>query len=87
MPNHFILAFVEKNQRTLSSYDRHKKFALYQAAGVPEYWLMNYWDKTVECFILAEGSYTLAGIYRLGDTIVSPQLSGFEIAIETIFNF
>lgn len=67
------------------SYDRDKKFLVYQAAGVPEYWLVNYWQKTVELFTLTKGAYTLAAKYQLGDTVVSQQLAGFKIAVKTIF--
>ncbi len=70
-----------------ASYDRQKKFKVYQAAGVPEYWLVDYQAKTVEVFVLVDGAYQLADLYQTGQTITSPQLSGFAIAVETIFNF
>jgi Uma2 family endonuclease len=69
------------------NYDRETKFNLYQEAGVSEYWLVDYQAKTVEVFTLVEGDYTLAGKYTVGDTLVSGQLEGFKIAVETIFNF
>jgi Uma2 family endonuclease len=70
-----------------ANYDREQKFKIYQEAGVPEYWLVNYWDKTVEVFVLAEGTYMLLGKYEAGQTIVSEQLIGFEISVNTIFKF
>ena len=68
-------------------YDRNKKFAVYQAAGVPEYWLINYLDKIVEIFVLIEDAYTLAATYQPGDTLTSRQLPGFKVTVETLFNF
>ena len=53
------------------SYDRQDKFEVYQEVGVPEYWLVDYRNQTVEVFILTEGAYTLSGKYEMGDTVVS----------------
>ena len=69
------------------SHDRDRKFSVYQEAGVPEYWLVNYWEKIVERFILNEGVYTLAAQYRMGDIVASEQLAGFKVAVQTIFSF
>ncbi len=69
------------------SHDRDRKFSVYQAAGVPEYWLANYWEKTVEVFILTGGVYTLGAKYQMGETVVAEQLTGFNVAVKTIFNF
>lgn len=68
-----------------ASYDRDKKFTVYQAAGVPEYWLVSYWQKTVELFSLTEGAYVLVDKYGMGETIASQQLAGFKIVVKTIF--
>jgi Uma2 family endonuclease len=68
-------------------YDRETKFEVYQKAGVPEYWLVDYQKRVIEVFILVDGIYTLLGQYKMGDQLTSKQLPGFEIAIDTIFNF
>lgn len=68
-------------------YDRIKKFEIYQAAGVPEYWLVNYWEKTIEVFVLREAAYTLLGKFEVGDTVVSEQLAGFQVEVGSIFDF
>jgi len=68
-------------------YDRETKFEVYQKAGVPEYWLVDYQHRIVEIFILTEGFYTLLGQYQMGDQLMSKQLPGFEIAVDVIFNF
>jgi Uma2 family endonuclease len=70
-----------------ASYDRETKFKLYQAAGVPEYWLVDYEAKTIEIFNLAQGIYTLTGKYTGSDTAASTRLPGFEVVVGTLFNF
>lgn len=78
---------VEILSPSTASYDRETKFKLYQAAGVSEYWLVNYHDKTIEIYTLAEGVYLSTGHYTLGDEAASAQLTGFKIAVQSIFNF
>lgn len=67
------------------SYDRNLKFTLYQKVGVPEYWLVDYGAKTVEVFILVENAYQLVGKYARGDVAASRQLSGFKVAVDSLF--
>jgi len=67
-------------------YDRNTKFKLYEAAGIPEYWIVDYRQRTVEVFILQDGAYTLeAGILREGDAARSRALVGFEVAVSDVF--
>jgi Uma2 family endonuclease len=70
-----------------ASYDRETKFKVYQDAGVPEYWLVDYEAKTVEVFTLVEGVYTLAGKYTGDDVFSSTQLAGFKVTVDSLFNF
>jgi Uma2 family endonuclease len=70
-----------------ASYDRETKFKIYQDAGVPEYWLVDYEAKTVEVFTLIEGVYTLAGKYTGDDVVSSTQLAGFKVTVDSLFNF
>jgi Uma2 family endonuclease len=70
-----------------ANYDRETKFKVYQEAGIPEYWLVDYQRKTVEVFSLSEGVYTLLGKYKVGDTVTSKELSGFKVPVKNIFNF
>jgi Uma2 family endonuclease len=70
-----------------TAYDRETKFKVYEAAGVPEYWLVDYQVKTVEVFILVEAAFRLHGQYGLGDTVTSAVLAGFDLAVERIFDF
>ena len=78
---------IEILSPSTANYDRKDKFEVYQAAGVPEYWLVDYNSKSVEIFILTEGHYALSGKYQIDDTVTSEQLPGFAIPLKTIFNF
>lgn len=67
------------------TYDRNEKFQVYQAAGVPEYWIVDYRAKTVEVFLLQRGRYVLLNKYRAGESVHSRQLEGFAIRVSEIF--
>ncbi|MBI3760548.1 MAG: Uma2 family endonuclease, partial [Chloroflexi bacterium] len=56
-----------------------------QAAGVPEYWIVDYRAKTVEVFALEEGEYVLLGKYGMGDAAASRVLANFQIAVAEVF--
>lgn len=67
-------------------YDRREKFRIYEEAGIPECWLIDYRAKTAEPFLLENGEYALTqGILHTGDTVRSRVLTGFQIAVRDIF--
>jgi Uma2 family endonuclease len=66
-------------------YDRNEKFRVYQDAGVPEYWIVDYRAKTVEVFALEEGEYALVNKWGLDGAAASSALTGFQIAVADIF--
>lgn len=66
-------------------FDRREKFTLYQAAGVSEYWIVDYRAKTVEVFVLENGLYTLIAKWGAGETATARALAGFQIAVNDIF--
>ena len=69
------------------SYDRETKFQVYQASGVPEYWLVDYQAKTVEVFSLVDEEYVLSSKCGLGETVHSSELVGFEVGVDGLFDF
>lgn len=69
------------------NYDRQTKSRVYQEAGIPEYWLVDYQAKTIEVLTLIEGAYTLAGKYAEEDVVTSNQLAGFKVAVKAVFDF
>lgn len=67
-------------------FDRYDKFLLYQAAGVPEYWIVDYRTETVEIYIWEKGEYVLqVGRLEGDDTAVSQVLPGFQVEVSAIF--
>jgi Uma2 family endonuclease len=70
-----------------ATYDLETKFDLYQRSGVREYWIVNAWDRTVTIYNLVNGVYQLSGVYGIGDTAVSRELTSFTLKVTTIFEF
>lgn len=66
-------------------FDRREKFQAYRDAGVREYWIVDLRARTVEVFLLEEGSYALVAQYGPGQTVPSAALEGFEIAVDDVF--
>ena len=64
-----ILLVVEVSQATLR-YDRGRKVRLYGAAGVPEYWIVNLVDNTLEVYRQpAADGYSLLQKFKPGDAV------------------
>jgi len=57
----------------------------YAQAGIPEYWMVDYNAKTIEVYRLHDATYQSSGRFGVGDTLTSPQLPGFELAIAEVF--
>lgn len=66
-------------------YERQEKFRVYQEAGVPEYWIVDYRARTVEVFSLEEGEHVLLGKWGVGDHAASRVLTDFQILVADIF--
>jgi Uma2 family endonuclease len=66
-------------------FDRNEKFQAYRGAGVREYWIVDPRARTVEVFVLEDGSYALTAKCGPGETVRSGVLAGFEMAVNEIF--
>jgi Uma2 family endonuclease len=64
--------------------DRVRKFELYAAEGIAEYWLVDPVGKTIEVYVLDEGMYHLIGYYGEGE-IAHSALFDVSISIEEAF--
>ncbi len=75
-------AFVEERGQL----DRSEKFYEYAKAGVGEYWLVDPDERTIEVYILREGSYTLLGKHPAseGEIARSDLLSGFQVRVDEV---
>lgn len=63
-------------------YDQTRKHALYQRAGVREYWLVNPQTRTVEALLLRDGVYA-STVYE--DAVPSAVLDGFVLPLSQVF--
>ena len=65
--------------------DRTVKLDLYAQHGVIEYWIVDSDAKTVTVLLRGEGGFGVVGVYGKGETLRSPTLTGFNVALEEIF--
>ena len=76
---------VEILSPSTAQLDKVRKRELYARFRVPEYWQADADDLLVEVLALAGDDYETAGIYGLGETLVSPILPGFRLDVDDIF--
>ncbi len=65
--------------------DRVTKFTAYEAAGVPEYWIVNPHARTIEVFTLSNGEYGLLGEYTDAEVVQSVVLKGIDLVASSLF--
>jgi Uma2 family endonuclease len=66
--------------------DRHDKALLYAEAGIPEYWIVNVVEQTVEVYLHPEaGTYQTVATRSRRDILRPTRLPMVEIAIADIF--
>lgn len=65
--------------------DLHEKYALYEASGIKEYWMVLPTDRSLIIFTLDAGVYQAAKPLTRGDKVVSHVLAGLEIDLDEIF--
>jgi Uma2 family endonuclease len=69
--------------------DRQAKAVLYARAGIPEYWIVNLAESTVEVRREpdpASGSYRTKAVARGGDTLVAASVPGLSIGVADLFD-
>ena len=66
--------------------DRVYKFREYQKAGIPEYWIVEPFQNTIEIFTLEDGIYVQLGKWSTGETVYSKVLDGFQIVVDNVFD-
>ncbi len=64
--------------------DRKEKFKEYAQAGVPEYWLVDTQNRTIEVYVLREGKYNLLGKWGVGEVARSEILPNFEVPVAAV---
>jgi Uma2 family endonuclease len=58
----------------------------YAEGRVPEYWIVNPQTETISVLHLSGDSYAEVGTYRRGDAALSVLLSGFPVAVASVFD-
>ncbi|WP_460909421.1 Uma2 family endonuclease [Spirosoma areae] len=79
---------VEVLSKSTQKNDREIKFEDYATHGVAEYWIIDPTRQTIELFTLDADTeaYALAGLFRVGQTVSSQQLTGFTIPVKAAFD-
>jgi Uma2 family endonuclease len=66
-------------------YDRTEKSARYAAAGIPEYWLADLENQTIEIRLLDRRPPVSVAVFGVTDTLISPLLPGLALPVAPVF--
>ena len=77
---------IEILSPSTAALDKTRKRELYARYRVPEYWQADTDARRVMVLTLAGDDYEVAGVYGMGDTLVSPLLTGFRLDVDDIFD-
>jgi Uma2 family endonuclease len=64
--------------------DRYEKRILYERFGIPEYWIVDPANRTIEVFVLEEGEYRLFSCVSEKGTVTSNVIEGFAVELSEI---
>jgi Uma2 family endonuclease len=64
--------------------DKEDKFKEYQRAGVPEYWIVDPFNQSIEVYTLQKRTYKLFGKWGLGEIAKSKLLDGLEVSVDEV---
>ena len=79
-----VLLVIEVSDTTLA-HDREVKLNLYARANIPETWIMNLVDDSIETFTgPGPDGYANHTIYRRGDRISPSTLTAVEFAVDDL---
>jgi Uma2 family endonuclease len=76
---------VEVISESNRDHDKQTKVTDYAAAAIPEYWIIDPEQNTVDIFRLAEGRWVPHGKFGSGTIATSPLLTGFSIEVAELF--
>ena len=66
--------------------DRKVKRAEYAAAQIPEYWIVDPDEETIEILSLRGKKYRTVATYRRGEDAKAVTLTGFAVSVDTVFD-
>lgn len=81
-PPDLVIEIASPGTRT---HDRGRKLATYADAGVPEYWLAEPTDQTIEVLALEDGSYRSLGVFTGAAALPSRVLPDLLVRVEQFF--
>jgi Uma2 family endonuclease len=81
-PPDLVVEVVSESTATLDREIKPKQYALY---GVPEFWRVDPFDKTVEIFRLKEGEYELAAHLGFEENLTSPLFPGLVLPVSSLW--
>ena len=70
-----------------SKREMNDKFTVYEEAGVREYWMVNYVDKTIFKYVLQNGKFVGTKPLTEDETIQSAIFPDLQIAVGELFDF
>jgi Uma2 family endonuclease len=85
-PPALVIEIVSPGLRNIKR-DRVSKLQLYNKYGVPEYWIIDPQNSTVERYLDQGSSLTLFETLRAEDTLVTTTLPGFSCQVSEIFSY
>ena len=81
-PPDLVVEIASPGTRT---HDRSTKLSAYARGGVPEYWLAEPADQTIELLVLEDGAYHSLGVFAGGALLPSRVLPGLPVRVEQFF--
>jgi Uma2 family endonuclease len=81
-PPDLVIEIGSPGSRT---HDRGRKLAAYARGGVPEYWLAEPADQTIEVLVLEDGAYRSLGVFTGAATPPSRVLPTLSVRVEQFF--
>ena len=76
---------IEVLSPTHAERDRAVKRALYARSGVPEYWIVDPEERSIEVLRLGDPDYEPAGWFRRGETLVTSCFPGLALALDDLW--
>lgn len=75
---------VEVLSPSTAKRDKTTKYEIYQANGVPEYWIADPYNETLEVYSLVDKVYQKLGVYSKEDSFASATL-GKDVDLNSVF--
>ena len=76
---------IEVLSRSTARRDRGRKMELLARFLVPEYWIVDPGENTLEIYALTAANYTLTRMYGAGERVQSPTLPGLSFDSDRVF--